>query len=62
VRVVVDFSRCDAHGKCVEVCPEVFDLDDDDQLIVLDETPPEALHRKVEDATRQCPKAAIRID
>ena len=29
MKVVVDELRCDAHGVCVDACPEVFALDDD---------------------------------
>ena len=29
MRVVVDELRCDAHGVCVNACPEVFALGDD---------------------------------
>ena len=30
MKVVVDELRCDAHGVCVDACPEVFALSDDD--------------------------------
>ena len=33
MKVVVDELRCDAHGVCVDACPEVFALDDDDDLV-----------------------------
>ena len=63
MRVIVDELRCDAHGTCVEVCPEVFALDDTDDLVrVLDEQPDESLRPKVLKATQVCPKAAIRIE
>lgn len=62
MRVIVDFGRCDAHGSCVEECPEVFALDDEDNLHVLVAEPGEELRPQVEAAARMCPKAAIRID
>lgn len=63
MRVVLDVQRCDAHGVCVSACPEVFDLDDDDDVVkVLDEQPPESLRDRVNRAARQCPKAAITIE
>jgi ferredoxin len=61
MRIVVDFDRCDAHGLCVEACPEVFSLTDDDVLVVLDEHPPEALREAVEEAEAGCPKLAISV-
>ena len=44
-----------------DLAPEVFEVRDDDFLYVLDETPPEALRPKVEEAVRRCPKQAISI-
>ena len=44
MKVVVDELRCDAHGLCVDACPEVFALDDDDDLVrVLVDEPDESL-------------------
>ena len=63
MKVVVDELRCDAHGQCVNACPEVFALDDDDDLVrVLVEQPDESLRASVERAVTLCPKAAITIE
>jgi ferredoxin len=63
MRVVVDELRCDAHGQCVDACPEVFALDDDDDVVrVLVEEPDESLRPKLERAVQICPKAAITIE
>ena len=63
MRVVVDELRCDAHGVCVDACPEVFALsDDDDKVRVLVEEPDESLRDKVHRASVVCPKAAITIE
>jgi ferredoxin len=62
VRVSVDEFRCDAHGVCVEACPEVFALDDDDDVVtVLVAEPDELLREKVDQAVAVCPKAAISV-
>jgi ferredoxin len=42
--------------------PEVFEVLDDDTLVVLDENPPEALREKVSLAAQRCPKRAIKIE
>ena len=60
-RVVVDFDLCESNAVCMEVAPEVFEVRDDDFLYVLDETPPDELRPKVEEAVRRCPKQAISI-
>jgi ferredoxin len=60
-RVVVDFDLCESNARCMDVAPEVFEVRDDDFLYILDETPPEDLRGKVEEAVKRCPKAAISI-
>jgi ferredoxin len=60
-KVVVDFDLCESNAQCMMVAPEVFEVRDDDFLYVLDETPPDALRPKVEEAVRRCPKVAISI-
>jgi ferredoxin len=44
----------------VEV-PELLDLDDDDNLVVIEEHFGETLREKVEAAVRVCPKHALSI-
>ena len=63
MRVVLDELRCDAHGQCVDACPEVFALGDDDDVVrVLVEEPEVSLRPKLERAAMACPKAAITIE
>ena len=63
MKVVVDELRCDAHGVCVDACPEVFALsDDDDKVRVLIEEPDESLREQLQRAVVACPKAAITIE
>ena len=62
MRVIVDFDRCESNALCMEVAPEVFEVRDDDFLYVLNETPPDSLRAKVEQAARVCPKQAIKIE
>jgi ferredoxin len=61
MRVVVDLSQCESNALCMALAPEVFKLDDDDELHVLIENPGEELREKVEAAVRTCPKQAISI-
>jgi ferredoxin len=62
MKVVIDVSRCDLHGLCVEAAPEVFKMGDDGALHVLNETPPEDLRAKVDAAATSCPTGAISIE
>jgi ferredoxin len=41
--------------------PEVFQLQDDDTLLILKETPDESLRDKVKNAVHACPKQAISL-
>ena len=61
MRVVVDWDLCESNGLCMAAAPEVFELQDDDTLMILQETPDEALRAKVVDAVNACPKQAITL-
>jgi ferredoxin len=62
MKVVVDLSKCDLHGLCVEAAPEVFEIGDNGELHVLIETPSEGLRAKVNGAVKGCPTGAISIE
>jgi ferredoxin len=63
MKVILDELRCDAHGVCVTDCPEVFALEDTDDIVrVLVDEPDESLRDKVKKAAKGCPKAAITIE
>jgi ferredoxin len=61
MRVEVDWDRCEGHGMCAEAASELFRLDDEGDLQVLDEDVPEELVRRAEAAVRRCPVAALRL-
>lgn len=61
MQVNVDMTLCEGHGVCVLAAPSVFDLDDEDNLIVLDERPDHEAHAAVREAMNLCPKRAIAI-
>jgi ferredoxin len=61
MKVVVNFDLCEANAKCMAACPEIFYLDDEDNLHLKQETFDQALKAKVEEAVRLCPRQAISI-
>ncbi|GAA1282567.1 ferredoxin [Planotetraspora silvatica] len=61
MRVRVDMTLCETHAQCVFAAPEVFTLNDDDEL-VYDATPGDAVRPAVEQAARACPVQAITVD
>jgi ferredoxin len=61
MRIEVDFARCEGNGQCVIDAPDVFDLDEEDNLIVFTYEPPPEYWAQVEVAVRSCPKRALAI-
>jgi len=62
MKVVVDLDLCQGHGVCASEAPEVFAVDPaESRVVVLDESPPEALRTRVEAAVRYCPTRALRL-
>ncbi|MFG1796915.1 ferredoxin [Nocardia altamirensis] len=61
MKVSVDLDQCEANGICVGIAPDVFELDDEDQLHILEADVPDDRLADVEDAVAQCPKAALRL-
>ena len=62
MRVVVNRALCEGNGNCEAAAPELFRLDDDDELHILKETFGEDLRAKAEAAVRSCPKNALSIE
>ena len=61
-KIKVDYLVCEANAVCVGLAPEVFEVDDDDQLHVLLPEPPAELLNRVRHAVRSCPKAALSLE
>ena len=59
MQVSVDPDRCQGHARCWDICPEVFDLDDEGHALVKIADVPPDLEDKVRDAVRNCPERAI---
>ncbi|MBO0691519.1 MAG: ferredoxin [Acidimicrobiaceae bacterium] len=57
-----DSGVCVGHGQCTDAAPEVFHLDEEGTLKLLDEWPAESLRQKVMEAARRCPSEAIRVE
>ena len=62
MRVIVDRDLCESNGVCESIVSEVFQIDDDDVLQILQEHPDESLRAKVQDAVRSCPKQALSLE
>jgi len=62
VKISVDRDLCESNGVCEGLAPEVFRINDDDELDILQEHPDESLKAKVQDAVRSCPKQALTLE
>ena len=62
MKVRVDYDLCEGNAVCMKVCPEVFEVGDDDRARVIDKNPGEDLRAKVEAAVRRCPRQALSIE
>jgi ferredoxin len=58
-KIEVDFGLCESNGVCMGIIPEVFDLDDQDYLHLLQEEVTSENEGPVREAVRQCPRQAI---
>jgi ferredoxin len=59
MRVVVNRDRCEGNAFCVNIAPQVFELDDDEYAVVI--TDPVSVEQEtfVEQAIAACPRAAL---
>ena len=62
MKIHADRERCEGHGLCADVAPEVYELDDDAVVLVRQEIVPAELERKAEAGARVCPVAALRVE
>jgi ferredoxin len=62
MKIVVNRDRCEANGRCMKMAPEVFSVDEQDQMHVLIEQPGPDLQARVEKAVRACPRAALSLE
>ena len=62
MKVVVNWSLCDGNGNCAAAAPEIFELDEDDEMHLLQETIGEDLRARAELAVRSCPKNALSLE
>jgi ferredoxin len=64
VKIVVDHERCQGHGRCYDLAPEIFDADEDGHVAVLPpdrQVPPHA-EPLAAVAVRNCPERALSLD
>lgn len=61
MKVRVDEEACVGDGTCVEICPEIFEMDGDLAVTKMEEVP-EELQGACREAAESCPVEAIAIE
>jgi ferredoxin len=61
MKVKVDPDLCNGDEICIQVCPEVFEMEGDKAVVLMDEIP-ENLQDSVREAADSCPSEAIIIE
>jgi ferredoxin len=64
MRAIVDEETCIGCGRCVEICPDVFELDGEIAINKLGEGNeiPSQFEQACEEAASECPVEAITIE
>jgi len=61
MRIIVDYDRCEGYGRCVEIAPDIFALNDDGQSYVIVAQLEEEMRPRIEQAVRLCPRLALSL-
>ena len=60
MKIAVEEGKCDSHGKCVQIAPKVFKLNERFIAVVVD--PKGDTDQKIELAAKVCPTKAIILE
>jgi ferredoxin len=58
--LIIDPTRCQGHGRCALISPDLFDVSDDGYGVVLDPEPEGDAQAGAGRAIGNCPEQAIR--
>jgi ferredoxin len=62
MRVLIDSDRCQGHGRCYDLAPDLFGEDEDGYGVVLgDGRVPPGREEDARLARANCPEAAVRL-
>lgn len=61
MRVRIDSDRCQGHGQCNMICPQLFVFDEQGFSQVAAEEVPSELEDRAQRASLSCPEEAISI-
>ncbi len=62
MQIHLDAEKCQGHNRCYALAPELFDVDDYGQAVLIDDGEIDAsLHDKARLAAANCPEYAITL-
>jgi ferredoxin len=62
MRVIVDWGRCQGHGRCYDLAPDVFEPDERGHVdVAVHGDLPAVLQPDARIGVRNCPEAALRL-
>lgn len=62
MRIVLDEEKCQGHGRCYSLAPDLFDADDRGHCVLLVETVPDGLEHAARSGAENCPELALTIE
>jgi len=61
MKITVDRNLCESTGMCTGLAPDLFELDEDGLVVLLNAEPGNDARSAAQQAVRNCPVAAIAI-
>lgn len=62
MKAIVNEDLCIGCGLCAEICPEVFEMNDDMIAVVIVDEVPSELEDSAREAAESCPVEAITLE
>jgi ferredoxin len=59
MRVQIDVTKCTGHGICESIADDVFEVQDDGTVLILEPDCQESDRDRMRQAVMQCPAAAL---
>lgn len=60
-QIKADYARCEGHGLCEQIAPEIYSVNDDGEVELLVAEVSDDLLAKAEAGARVCPVAALHV-
>lgn len=61
MKLSADYDECEAYGLCVIAAADLFRLNEENFVEILDETPSEDRRAAAEEAVRNCPMQVLSL-